>query len=253
MLAVWRLLDSETTYDAAKNLAIDEAILQARIEGIVPSTLRFWRNSPVVIIGRSQKVCAEINFEECIKEKIQVIRRFSGGGAVYHDLGNLNYTIVLNNSDCLVKGLDIADSYKILCSGIIRGLELLGLSAINFIPPGNIFVRGKKVSGSAQLRRRDVILHHGTLLVDSDLDVLKKVLRVYNKGIRKESTSIRSPVTKVRDELNREVSISDVKNALIRGIKESLCIDLELGNLTYVENEIASKIYRVKYLTLMEH
>ncbi|MBS7649173.1 MAG: lipoate--protein ligase family protein [Candidatus Bathyarchaeia archaeon] len=247
-MVTWRLLDSEITYDAAKNLAIDEAILQARIQGIIPPTLRFWRNNRAVIVGHSQKVCAEVNLDECFKEGIQVVKRFSGGGTVYHDLGNLNYTIVLDSNDPLVKGLDIAGSYKTLCSGIIKGLELLGLSSISLIPPGSIFVQGKKISGSAQLRRRNVILHHGTLLINSDLNMLKKVL--YNKEKRRESTSIWSPVTNIRDELNREITMTEIKNVLIRGFKESLGIELESRNIESVENDIASKIYYTKYLIL---
>ena len=246
-MTIWRLLNSEITYDAAKNLAIDEAILQARIEGIVPPTLRFWRNNRAVILGRSQKVCAEINFEECIKEKIQVVKRFSGGGTVYQDLGNLNYTIVLDSNDQLVKGLDIAKSYEVLCSGIIRGLKLLGLSAISFVSPGSIFIRGKKISGSAQLRRRNVILHHGTLLVSSDLNILKKVLSAYNEGKREESTSIWNPVTKIEDEIGQEISISEIKNILVQGFKESIGIELKPGKITLAEDEIANKIYYTKY------
>lgn len=250
-MTLWRLLDLEITYDAARNLAIDEAILQARIKRIAPPTLRFWRNKESVIIGRSQKVCAEINLEEVFKKKIQVIKRFSGGGAVYHDLGNLNYTIVLDEHDPLVKGLDITESYNVLCSGVIRGLEILGLSSINFVPPGNIFISQKKVSGSAQLRRKNVILHHGTLLINSDLDALRKVLTVYNEEMKKESTSKWSPVTNISDELKREISISEIKDVLIQGFKETLHINLNPGNLTREEEEMASEIYHAKYQYLI--
>lgn len=248
-MASWRLLDSETTYDAAKNLAIDEAILQARIKRAVPPTLRFWRNNRSVIVGHSQRICAEVNLEICMRERIQVIKRFSGGGTVYHDLGNLNYTIVLDFDDPVIKGLDVEESYKVLCSGLIKGLEYLGLGPfINFIPPGNVFVRGKKISGSAQLRRRNVILHHGTLLVNSDLEILRKVLTVYDKEKGNKSTSVWSPVTNLRDELNREINIDEVKGVLIQGFKESLGINLRRGEITFLENEIALDIYRSKYL-----
>jgi len=248
-LVLWRLLDSEITYDATKNLAIDEAILQARIKKIVPPTLRFWRNTRSVIVGYSQKICAEVNLEVCMKKKIQVVKRFSGGGTVYHDLGNLNYTIVLDFDDPAVRGLDVEESYKILCSGLIKGLGYLGLgSSIDFVPPGNVFIRGKKISGSAQLRRKNVILHHGTLLVSSDLETLKKVLAVYDEKKREKSTSIRSPVTRLKDEMNREINMDEIKRALIRGIEESLGIKLERGELTPLENEIAMDIYRSKYL-----
>jgi len=252
-LPPWRLLDSEVTYDAAKNLAIDEAILQARIKKVVPPTLRFWRNNPSVIVGHSQRIRAEVNLEVCMKEKIQVVKRFSGGGTVYHDLGNLNYTIVLDFDHPVVRGLDVAESYRILCSGLIKGLEYFGLSPfIDFIPPGNVFVRGKKISGSAQLRRRNVILHHGTLLINSNLEILKKVLTAYDERKKDKSTSVWSPVTRLRDELNRQISIDEVKRALIRGFKESLGINLKKGEITPLENEIASNIYRNKYLRRKE-
>jgi lipoate-protein ligase A len=246
-LVSWRLLDLEITYDAAKNLAIDEAIFQARIKGSVPPTLRFWRNKGAVIVGRSQKVRAEVNLEECIKERIQIVRRFSGGGTVYHDLGNLNYTIVLDTDDPIIRDLNIEESYKVLCSGIILGLKYIGLNSfISFVPPGNIFVRGKKISGSAQLRRKNVVLHHGTLLVNSNIEILRRVLTVYYD--ENVSTSVHSPVTTINDELNREISITKVKNALIRGFKKTFKINLERGDLTQLENENASKIYYTKYL-----
>lgn len=248
-LALWRLLDSEITYDAAKNLAIDEAILQARIKRVVPPTLRFWRDNCSVIVGYSQRICAEVNLEICLKKKIQVVKRFSGGGTVYHDLGNLNYTIVLDFNDPIVRGLNIEESYKILCSGLIRGLEYLGLGPfINFKPPGNVFVRGKKISGSAQLRRRNVILHHGTLLVNSDLEMLRKVLTAYDEERRDKSISMWSPVTNLSVELNREISMDEVKRALIQGFKKSLGINLKRGKITFLENKIASDIYCNQYL-----
>lgn len=252
-MEAWRLLDLEVTYNAAKNLAIDEAILQARIENSVPPTLRFWRNDRAVIIGRSQKVCAEVNLEICIRENIQVVKRFSGGGAVYQDLGNLNYTIVLDGDDRLIRGMDIMESYRVLCSGLIRGLNILGLSSVSLIPPGNVFVGGKKISGSAQLRRKDVVLHHGTLLVSSDIDMLRRVLAVYDEGMRCKSTSICSPVTRIIDELKHNVEISEVKNALLQGFREELGIKFEPGDLTHLEKEIASQIYYNKYFPLSEN
>ena len=248
-MTLWRVLDSEITYDAAKNLAIDEAILQARIRGAIPPTLRFWRNKRAVVVGYSQKVNAEVNLKVCVEKKIQVVKRFSGGGTVYHDLGNLNYTVVLDADDPIVKGLDIVESYRILCSGLVKGLEYLGLTSfITFKPPGNIFIRGKKISGSAQLRRRRVILHHGTLLVDSDLRMLEKTLIAHDEKARDRSTSMWSPVTRVRDEIGREISMRDVKKALILGFKKSFDMKLKPGTFTPLENEIASEIYHTKYL-----
>jgi lipoate-protein ligase A len=245
----WRLLDSEITYDAAQNLAIEEAILHAKIKGFIPPTIRFWRNRRAVIVGYSQNVYAEVNLDVCAREGIQVVKRFSGGGTVYHDLGNLNYTIIIDAVDPLVRGLDIEKSYRVLCSGIVQGLKNLGFTSdeISIISPGSILIRGKKVSGSAQLRSRNVILHHGTLLVNSDLNVLKRVLAVYDEKLRKNCSSAFSPTTKISDELGRKVDISEIKRMLIKGFEESFRVNLEVGEITRREEEFASKIYREKY------
>lgn len=245
----WRLLDSEITYDAAQNLAVEEAILQAKIKGFVPPTIRFWRNRRAVIVGYSQDVYAEVNLEICAREGIQVVRRFSGGGTVYHDLGNLNYTIVVDADDPLVSGLDIEKSYRVLCSGVVQGLRYLGFNSneVALISPGNIFIRGRKVSGSAQLRSRNVILHHGTLLVNSDLKMLESVLAVYDEKLRKNCSSACSPATRVSDEMGREVDISEIKRVLIKGFEESFKISLKVGDITQLEEEYASRIYREKY------
>jgi len=227
----WRLLDLETTRDAAMNLAIDEAIFLVRTKQSAPQTLRFWRNVQAAVVGYSQSVEAEVNLELCERENIQVVRRISGGGAVYHDLGNINYTVVLDADYRLIKGFDIAESYRVLCSGMIEGLRNLGITAA-FKPLSDIFV----------------VLHHGTLLVDSDLDALTRVLDVPEEKLKdKRITSIKKPVTKLRDELGWEVDKTTLKKALIRGFERAFFIRLTQGKLSSLEEEIAQNLYRDKY------
>ena len=148
--------------NAGLNIAIDESILLAMTRKEIPSTIRFWRNDRVVMIGYSQCADVEVNLELCEKEAIQVIRRFSGGGAVYHDLGNLNYTLIVDADHRLIWNLDIVRSYGVLCSGITEGLKEFGLRA-DFVPLSDIMINDKKVSGSSQSRKRGALLCHGTL------------------------------------------------------------------------------------------
>lgn len=242
----WRLLDSESTHDVALNLAIDEAVLQARVKKAVPPTVRFWRNHQAVVIGYSQSVYAEVDLKVCEKENVRVVRRFTGGGAVYHDLGNLNYTVVLDADHHLLRRLDIAESYRVLCSGLIKALEALGLAA-NFVPLSDIFIRGRKISGSAQSRRRGVVLHHGTLLVDVNLYMLMCVLTAHRRTMRNKSTSTWKPVTRLKDELGCKVDMATLKNALVKGFERAFGIRLTHGTLTSVEEESAQNLYYSKY------
>jgi len=243
----WRLLDVETPEDAAMNLAIDEAIFLAMTKKMAPATIRFWRNARAVVVGYSQNVEVEVNLELCEKENIQVVRRFSGGGTVYHDLGNMNYTVVVDADHRLIKGLDIAESYKVLCSGMIEALTEIGITA-TFRPLSDIFVGERKISGSAQSRKRGVVLHHGTLLVDSDLDALMRVLDLPEEKIEgKRVTSIKKPVTMLSDEVGWEVDPATLKEALIKGFEKAFSINLAWGKLSSSEEETAKNLYRDKY------
>ena len=245
-METWRLVDSEGTLDIAMNLAMDEAILEARVKRTIPPTFRFWRNKRTVVIGYSQKVDAEVDLKLCEEDRIQVARRITGGGAVYHDLGNLNYTVVLDADHHLLRRLDIVESYRILCSGLIEGLGTLGLCA-DFMPLSDVFIGGRKISGSAQSRRRGVVLHHGTLLVDADLGMLTRVLAAHQEEIRGKSTSRWKPVTNLRRELGREIDLKDLKNALIQGFEGLLGIRLGADKFTSTEEETARELHRTKY------
>jgi len=246
-LEEWRFLELEFPKDPAMNLAIDEAILSAILEKHSLPTLRFWRNDKSVVVGRFQKVCDEVDLDLCMKEGISVIRRVSGGGTVYQDLGNLNYTIVLTDEHRLIKRLGITESYKVLCSWLQRALRLMGLNP-KFKPPGNILINGKKLSGSAQLRRKGGILHHGTLLVNVDVNRMKKVLKAwradYKGGV---IASINMPVTNLIDELKVEIDFNELKEVLRWSFEETFSVKLVDGKLTDFEKFIVEKLYKERY------
>jgi len=243
----WRLLGVETPDDASMNMAIEEAIFIAEAEGEVPPTVRFWRSKGAVVIGYSQTVEAEVNLELCERSGLQVVRRFSGGGATYHDLGNLNYSIAMEANHPLVKGLEIADSYVVFASGVIQGLRELGIHAV-FAPPSNVLVEGRKVSGNAQSRRKGAVLHHGTLLVDADLDLLDEVLGRHRPRRKSEGVvSKKVPVTNLADELGRDLNMNEVKAALGRGFEAAFCMELVPSTFTTTEEMTARRLHAEKY------
>ena len=154
------------------NLALEECLcLRAANDG--SQFFMLWRNQPSIIVGRFQNTLEEIDAEFVGERGIHVVRRNSGGGAVYHDLGNVNYSFIMPDTAARASGdLD----FSLFSGPIIRALAVLGVDAE---PSGrnDISIGGEKISGGAQFRSGGVTLHHGTLLYDADLDVLSQALR----------------------------------------------------------------------------
>jgi lipoate-protein ligase A len=243
----WRLLDDTVPKGAAMNLAIEEAIFTEKIANKNRPTVRFWINHPAVIVGYSQSVEAEVNLDVCGREGIEVVRRFSGGGTVYQDPGILNYSITIDVDHPLVKGQDIVQSQETLCSGVIAALKALGTYPV-FESPSNILINDKKVSGNAQARRKNVILHHGTLLVNADLDLLVKALDVPSPvGTVKGVSSKKSPVTNLSDELGWLVLMEKVVDSLKQGFEQAFSVHLLKDSLSKTEERLAEKLYIEKY------
>jgi len=246
-LEEWRFLELEYPSNPAMNLAVDEAILNAVLEGRAPPTLRLWRNDRSVIVGRFQRVCDEVDLDLCMRMGIGVVRRVSGGGTVYQDLGNLNYTIALTDDHRLIKGLTVAESYKVLCSWLQRALKHMGLNP-EFKAPGNILINGRKVSGSAQLRRRRGVLHHGTLLVNADLNLMKKALKAWRDDYRGgEIPSVSMPVTNLMDELQIKMDFGELKEILRSSFEKTFSVKLVDEGLTDYERFVIEKLYRERY------
>ncbi len=180
----WRLLPIRTN-NAAWNMAIDEAILQARIAYKVPNTLRFYRWQPsAVSIGRNQNLASEVYLETAKQLGVDVVRRASGGGAVYHDFeGEVTYSVVAKVGD--LGSADVTTVYTKIYSAVTDALRLLGVPAdygsgdAKNCP--NLTVKGKKISGSSQTISRGVVLQHGTVLVYVNLPKMFQLLHL--KGV----------------------------------------------------------------------
>jgi lipoate---protein ligase len=244
MLDAWRLIDSETT-DPYLNMAIEEAILMAVGKGEAPPTIRFWRNSPAIVIGYFQEVEREAYVDECCITGTEIVRRISGGGSVYHDLGNLNYSIFMPNHDPHAIA-DIDFSYACYCKGLIRGLTELGLRA-EFAPVNDVVVDGRKVSGTAQARRHRAILHHGTLMVDVDILAMNRVLLVAPDYLAsKGAACLRDWVVTLR-ELGACSSVSEAKEALRRGFEQVLKVRFVEEALSDNEESHAQRLLVEQY------
>src|SRR5438093_6879599 len=208
-LETWRLVDLEYRDNPSMNLAVEEAIPRMVGEGKAPSTVRFWHNSNTIVIGCFQSAKLEVNMQACKETGTEVVRRFTGGGAVYHDGGNLNYAISLRRGHRMVPSDDLQFVFQKLSEGAVQGLRLLGVKA-DFQPINDIQVEGRKLSGAAGSIRWGTIFHHGCILVSSNLSILGKVLKVpVQKLADKQVASVQKRVTTIRDELGREVTTKE--------------------------------------------
>ncbi len=235
-METWRLLDIEYR-DPYKNMAVDEALLIAIERNIAPNSVRFWRNLNAVVVGRSQSIEKEVSLEPCQRYGASVVRRFTGGGAVYQDHGNLNWTIVSRRDHPLAKVKGILEVFKVFSSPILEGIRALGVRA-EFKPPNSIFVGDKKISGMAAYVKRESILCHGTLLVNTDLNILTNVL-----------TPVKTEVTTLQRELGMKISMGRVKRAIIRGFDSVYGLKVKQGKLSREEVGIIKRLYENKYVT----
>jgi lipoate-protein ligase A len=250
-MVIWRLLKLET-HNAYVNMAIDEAILTARIENRIPNTLRFFGWSPsAVSIGKFQDVQREVNIENCKKYGVDIVRRITGGGTVYHDAeGEITYSVTANKKD--LKAENITEVYRKIYAGIEEALKILEINADfeegNAKTCPNLTVNGKKISGSAQSHKKGVVLQHGTLLIDVDLEEMFTLLRVpWAKTCMEVVNVAKDKITSIKKETEKNVTIKEVEQALIQGYQKALKTQLVESELTLYEHELAEKLYKERY------
>ena len=243
MTETWRLIDMRIE-DAPTQMAIDEAVAMARIKHGTPNTIRLYRWIPsAVSIGYFQSIEKEVNLEACKEYGVDVIRRITGGGAVYHDYnGEITYSLVAPEDDPKIPR-DILASYQLICGAIVNGLKGMGIDS-EFKPVNDIVAGGKKISGNAQTRRHGVVLQHGTILVDSDIRRMFQVLRVSEAKISdKLIQAVEERVTNLRRYLNRTVTFKESRDALIKGFEDTLDITLVPGELTEPEEQLVKELH----------
>ncbi|HHS2650538.1 TPA: lipoate--protein ligase, partial [Streptococcus agalactiae] len=173
-----------------------------------------WINEPAIIIGRHQNTIQEINKEFIDKNGIHVVRRLSGGGAVYHDLNNLNYTIISNNTQ------EGAFDFQTFSKPVIDTLAKLGVKA-EFTGRNDLEINGQKFAGNAQAYYKGRMMHHGCLLFDVDMSVLGQALKVSKDKIESKGIkSVRARVTNIVDHLSDKITVQEFSDAILAQVKE---------------------------------
>ena len=203
-------VDNEKTTDPRVNLAIEEYLLR-NLE-IEDDILLFYINEPSIIIGRNQNTLEEINLAYVEEHGIHVVRRLSGGGAVYHDLGNLNFSFIT------LSGKENLHNFKKFTAPVIQALNEMGVPA-ELRGRNDIVVGDRKISGNASFGARGRMFSHGTLLYDSDLSHLTEALQVKpgkfeSKGIK----SIRSRVANINEFIDEPMDIETFRLRLLESI-----------------------------------
>jgi len=204
-----RLLKSHSM-DAFFNLTSEKYFLEHYEEPI----FMLYIHTPSIIIGKNQNALEEINYEYVKANNIKVARRQSGGGAVFHDQGNLNFSFITKKEDG-----NIETQFIKFTKPIIEFLKSLGANA-TFSGRNDILIEGKKCSGNAQAYQKDIMLHHGTLLFDANMGKLSESLKpnkfkMESKGI----DSVRSRVTNIKPHLNKELTIEQFLDELVAFMK----------------------------------
>ncbi|MDY0281916.1 MAG: biotin/lipoate A/B protein ligase family protein, partial [Salinivirgaceae bacterium] len=223
--------------EPAFNLATEEYLLrQTDYDACV-----LYINSPSIIVGKHQNAIAEVNLNFANEHNIPVFRRISGGGTVYHDTGNLNFCFILNG-----KAGELVD-FKKYTSPIVNYLKTVGITA-GYEGSNNLTINGLKISGNAEHVYKNRVLHHGTLLFNSNLETLQTSLRP--KAINYTDKTIKSkpwPVTNILDHLNSKMSINQFRDQLFDYLISQL--KYTAYNLSNIEIEAIKNISKQRYST----
>ena len=236
-------MDKRVTYletgsqDPCYNLAFEEYVLKNRLEG---DYLLLWQNDNTIVIGQNQNAEAEINRAFVEEHGIHVVRRTTGGGAVYHDLGNLNYSFITDAGDAERLTME---RFTVPIVNALRGLGLQAEASGR----NDILVEGRKVSGTAQRLAKNRILHHGTLLFDANPGMVAGALQVDPEKFRSKSAkSVRSRIGNIREFLSTDMDLP----AFWEYLKTALAGDgLVTGALSAEELERVNDLKRSKYDT----
>ncbi|MDD5503619.1 MAG: biotin/lipoate A/B protein ligase family protein [Candidatus Thermoplasmatota archaeon] len=211
--------------------ALDEAIAIARSEGKSPDTIHFYsREPPGISVGYSKKIAEDVNPDECKKAGVKVVRRTSGGGTIFTDTGCLIYSIARNEP----LKVSPEENFKKVCGAIVDTLAQFGIWAERKLP-NDVLLDGAKISGSAQIRKGNTTLIHGTFLLDTNVELMRKVL----KNV-KEVDTIRSKCGFVPD-------VRELKREFAERLASAFGETVEPGSPTEYELALAKKLIAEKY------
>lgn len=232
-------VDNNGITDPRINLAIEEYLLK-NMDVEKDPFLLFYINEPSIIIGKNQNTAEEINTDYVDSNGIHVVRRLSGGGAVYHDLGNLNYSFIT------VDDGESFRNFRKFTEPVVNALNSLGVNA-ELSGRNDLMAEGRKVSGNAQFSTRGRMFSHGTLLFDTDVEEVVSALNVSKEKIESKGIkSIRSRVANISEFLEQPMTIMEFRSAILHSIFEGE-ENVKLWELTDQDWEGIHEISRERY------
>ncbi|NHI89865.1 MAG: lipoate--protein ligase family protein [Candidatus Thorarchaeota archaeon] len=250
----WRLIHENST-DIYRNLAVDEAVARSKAdqEG-VSNSLRFWRAKRAVVIGRFQCVHKEVDLAYCKENKIGIARRFTGGGSVYHDLGNLNFSICVGRDEDYVPRT-LKEIYDLFIGNISAALQSLGVPTRYDPVRSCIRISDLKITGTAGWLKRGTAFLHGTLLVKANLEMLAQSLAppAHQPVFLRDRTRVRCMdskrdyVTNISDQVDDCPSKDEIKNAIVQSLEKISNQRFHSGVLTKEEKDTAEALYQSRY------
>lgn len=227
--------------DPRYNLAFEEYCFKSL--DLKDDYVILWINGPAIIVGKNQNTIEEVNQDFVDERGIKVVRRITGGGAVYHDLGNLNFSIISMST-----GAEKID-FKKYNIPIVKSLEKLGINC-ELSGRNDITIDGKKFSGIAQSVWKKRVLNHGTLLFDTELDILSNALRVKQDKIESKGVkSVKSRVTNIKPYINKDINIYEFRDILLKSIFGMEGLEPEEHRLSKEDLDNIQKLFKEKYST----
>jgi lipoate-protein ligase A len=238
--AVFRVIDTGVR-DGRRQIAFDQALIEAHKAGNIPDSIRFLRFPPTALVGRHQALSREIDLAHCRANGVGVARRITGGGAIYFDEGQLGWELVLRRSTLGIQSL--AELTRRICEAAAAGLSRLGVEA-RYRPRNDIEVGGRKVSGTGGFFDGDTLFFQGTVLVDMNPADMLAALKVPRAKLEKRSLdSAAQRVATLKELLGAAPPLEAVRNALLAGFAGQLGISPVSGAITDHEEALAARFH----------
>ena len=238
MSRTFRVIDTGVR-EGRRQIAFDQALIDAHKAGSIPDTIRFLRFPPTALIGRHQALSKEVRVDYCKANGVGLARRVTGGGAIYFDEGQLGWELVFARSTLGIASL--GELAREICEAAASGLSRLGIDA-RFRPRNDIEVDGRKVSGTGGFFDEDTLFYQGTVLIDLDGSRMTAALKVAEaKLARRALDSAAQRVVTLKELLGRAPAIAEVQRALLEGFAERLGISPVIGDISAAEESLADR------------
>lgn len=239
-MKTFRVIDTGVR-NGRRQIAFDQALIDLHKAGRIPDTIRFLRFPPTALIGRHQALSKEVKLEHCRSRGVGVVRRVTGGGAIYLDEGQLGWEVVFARSTLGIASL--GDLARVICEAAAAGLHKLGVDA-KYRPRNDIEVGGRKISGTGGFFDEDTLIYQGTVLVDMNPADMVAALNVAKAKLEKRSLdSAAQRVVTLKELLGSAPPIATIQEALVAGFAERLGVAPQWGEITAEEEALAAKHY----------